>query len=138
MFKLRAKSSLLQPGLFLHIGAYFVQSVHLLTPALFIQVSTYVDSRKPGLFIHICTYFMHLVQSVRFVRPVSTVKHTHTHTHARARAHEHAQTFVTVSSSHRRHEADQHNPQQIQQADLANPSWGRGKGGRRGWGGGPR
>ena len=59
--------------------------------------------------------------------------HTHTHTHSLENAH----TFVTVSSSHRRHEADQHTPQQVQQADLVNPSLGRGKGGG-GGGGAPR
>ncbi len=143
MFKLRAKSSLFKkPYSFKHIGAYFVQS-SLVTTCLVYTYRHVLHANRwlvKAWLVYTCLHVLHALRAKRslckaWCACMCQQWHAHTHTHTRTHAKcENAHTFVTVSSSHRRHEADQHTPQQVQQADLANPSLERGKGG----GGAPR
>ena len=135
MFKLRAKSSLFKkPCSFKHIGAYFVQS-SLVTTCLVYTYRHVLHANRwlvKAWLVYTC---LHVLRALRAKRSLCKAWcasmcqqwHAHTHTHTHTHSRENAHTFVTVSSSHRRHEAGQHTPQQIQQADLANPSLGRGK-----------
>ena len=140
MFKLRAKSSLFKkPYSFKHIGAYFVQS-SLVTTCLVYTYRHVLHANRWLMKAWLVYPCLHVLYALRAKRSLCKAwcacmcqqwharAHTHIHTRALARTHAKTPTHLSVSSSHRRHEADQHTPQQIQQADLANPSLGRGKG----------